>query len=103
MARTRDPNQAPVTSALVQAALAPIIEWVHAERGRKTQFVQAFANIVHPETAHRTQVEAWLSTDPEKRSCPTFGNGLAILATAHTLGIIKGPKPTYQPQTPPTE
>lgn len=70
---------------------------MEAERGRKTDFAIKFRSSIHPDDVSRNQVESWINPSPEKRVEPSFGYGLALMATAQKLGIYRAAKP--QPTT----
>ena len=82
----------PVTMPLVNAVVVPIIEWCKAQRGRKTELVNAFKRAAQPEVATRNLIESWITDDPDRRNQPTLGNGLLLQAVAKQLGIYQQTK-----------
>lgn len=94
MARpTKTAQTHPETYALWQNAIAPIIQWCDAEHGRRAKVHEEMLATIHPEKVTRQVFESWISTNPENRTEPMFGNGLALLVTARRLNIIP-PIPT---------
>ena len=81
-------------AALAAAALAPILEWADAERGRKAEFVRRVQEAASPANLTRNLVESWLHPDPTRRTQPLLPNGLLLLEVARQMNIT--PKPTIQ-------
>lgn len=79
------PDTSSPAALLAEEALAPIIEWVHAERGRKTEFVRAVQDAAAPATLSRNVIESWIAPDPSKRAAPLFPNGLLLLQVADAI------------------
>lgn len=79
------PDTSSPAAILADEALQPIIEWVHAERGRKTEFVKAVQDAAAPATLSRNVIESWISQDPSKRASPLFPNGLLLLSVANSI------------------
>jgi hypothetical protein len=87
--RTRNnPNDNPVTHALLSRALDPIVAWCQEERGRKSQLLLAMQAAAEPETIHRSILESWLKEKPEDRNQPSLAAGMLLLQVAETLGIL---------------
>ena len=78
----------PKTFPLWQKTVAPIIAWCDAEYGRRAKFLDEFLATIAPETVTRQVMESWISTNPDNRTEPMLGNGLALIETARRLQII---------------
>lgn len=87
----------PVTFGLWQKVIAPIIGWCDAEYGRRAKLLEAFTAFIAPETVTRQVMESWISTNPETRTEPMLGNGLALLEVARSLQITTSEPPTSAP------
>lgn len=83
----------PVTTKLIAGYIQPIISWCDEELGRRAEFLEAFRAHIAPELVTRQVVEGWISTNPEKRTEPMFGSGLAMIETARKLGIYPNETP----------
>lgn len=93
MARQKKTTQShPVTATLAEKVVLPIIAWCDEESGRRAKILAAFRDIIQPEVITRQVFEAWIATNPEQRTEPMLGNGLALQMAAARVGI-KAPKP----------
>lgn len=79
------PDSTSPAARLANAALAPIIEWVNAERGRKSEFVRAVQTAAFPATLSRNVIESWIVADEEKRVQPLLPNGLLLIEVAKSI------------------
>lgn len=70
---------------LAAAALAPIINWIEEERGRKTEFVRAVQEAARPASLSRNVIESWITADAEKRVQPLLPNGLLLIEVATSI------------------
>lgn len=77
----------PITTQLVALVIGPVVEWCDEKHGRRAEFLDEFRKAIAPETVSRQVVESWISTDPDSRTEPMLGNGLAIYRTALRLKI----------------
>lgn len=103
----KSPETHPVTTQIVKSIIDPVAEWCDAEHGRRQRFVEEVQKVVAPEKVTRQMVDAWVNTDPDKRSEPMLGNGIVIMRAAHNLGveiniknIIKNPEPKNEHRLP---
>lgn len=79
------PDTETPAAVLAKEALSPIIEWVEAERGRKTEFVKAVQAAALPARLSRNVIESWINADIEKRAQPLLPNGLLLLEVGKSI------------------
>lgn len=86
--QTKTAETHPITTALVDALISPVIQWCDAAQGRRAELLAAFRAHIAPETISRQTFEAWISTNPDTRTEPSFGNGMALREVATKMAIF---------------
>jgi hypothetical protein len=64
--------------------IAPLAAWVHGHRGAMAEVVRRVSAFMG-KSVHPYIVTRWLSLDPEKRTEPSFGNGLVLSRIIKTM------------------